>query len=187
MFLLVVLFLKSIFSIILELKQNHSDELRENVKAGYKYRLEYSVDTGDNVLFNVIDNKGRIIGEWNTSYSVIHINTDEDSTLFFNFKNLNPRSIHVRFITPDLDNEVTSTEITKGTSTEIIHKLEDKLKSIIYKTNNYLDRMKLYTDKMASYKWRIRVLMLFELIFCAAMIYFLHRDTVGLFERRRKL
>lgn len=178
---------KTILSLNFDIPPNGGEFFEENLKAGTHFRLEYSTSGGENLLLNIIDSKGRIIDEWNTSFSVIHIKADEDMQITMTFKNLNSSLVKLKLNVPDLDNEATEAVVSNAANIQSVHELEQKLKSIIIKTTDYTEKMEQFSEKMNSYKWKIRIFMIFELLFCASMIYFLHRDTVGLFERRRKV
>lgn len=176
-----------IFSLNFEIAPNGGEVFYENIRQGIQYRLEYSSDTGDNILLNIIDNKGRILGEWNTSYSIVHFKAEENMEITITFKNLNNKAVKLKLLVPDLDNETTETDITSAASVQSVYEYERRLKSIILKTTEYTDRMNVFSEKMNAYKWKIRVFMALEVVFCVFMIYFLHRDTVSLFDRRRKV
>lgn len=169
------------------MESNGGEVFYENIKQGTQYRLEYGCDTGENILLNVIDSKGRVLGEWNTSYSIIHFKPEETIDITMTFKNLNNKAVNLKLIVPDVDNETTETDVTSATSIQSVYEYERRLKSIILKTTDYTDRMNVFSEKMNAYKWKIRVFMFLELIFCSLMIYFLHRDTVSLFDRRKKV
>ncbi|KRH95226.1 hypothetical protein M153_110003497 [Pseudoloma neurophilia] len=178
---------KTILSLNFEMAPNNDEVFYENIKAGVQYRLEYSTDSGDALLCNIIDNRGRIIGEWNTSYTVVHFKAEDDMSFTLTFKNLNNKAVKLKLQVPDLDNESTDAVVTSAANIQSVYEFERRLKSIILKTTDYTERMNIFSEKMNAYKWKIRIFMGLELIFCGCMIYFLHRDTVRLFDRRRKV
>lgn len=183
----ILLLLKTILCLTFELKPFEEESFEEKLKSGVLYKLQYSEKDGNDVVLNITDDKGREIGSWNTSYSVIHTRAEEDLKLNILFKNVTKKLVSVKLTVPDLDNEQTETSITKDNNVQSVAELEEKLKSIIEKTTEYIERMSSYTKKLAIYKWRIRCFMVLEIIFSMAMVYYLHRDTVGLFERRKRV
>lgn len=186
MFLLFFL-CKFILCLNFEIPSGGSEIFEENIKAGTLYKLEYNSDTNESILLNIIDNAGNVLDEWNTSFNVVHFKPKNDISITMTFKNLNNKTIKLKLNVPDLDNESTDANVSGVSNIQSVHELEQNLKSIIIKTSDYTEKMKIFSNKMASYKWKIRVFMGLELLFCAGMIYFLHKNTVGLFERRRKI
>ncbi|ELA47564.1 hypothetical protein VCUG_00887 [Vavraia culicis subsp. floridensis] len=179
--------LRAAIAFVFELKPEEERSFEENIKGGLEYRLEYSEKDGKDVALNIRDGKGRDVGEWNTSFSVIHTKSDEDGVFTFMFKNEHNKAVNVKLTVPDLDNEITATTIAKDSNVRSVAELENKLKSIIQQTSEYIERMSVYTKKLAVYKWRIRCFMVLEIIFSMFMVYYLHKDTVGLFERRKRV
>merc|ERR1711915_1144608 len=167
---LLCVFFSTAFSLNFYLDPNMGEQFQENLKAGTSFRGEYNVETGEKILFNIIDNKGRIINEYNSSFNVFHLHADEDIMINMTFKNLNNNKVYVKFNVPDLDNEGVDPEAADATNVQMIHELEQRLKAIIVKVTDYSERMTLFSDKMASYKWKIRMFMALELIFCGSMI-----------------
>lgn len=187
---IISLFIRSIFTISFELKPHEEEIFEETLKAGTLYKLQYTEKNYNSVKLLFNNDKGLEVGTWNASYSLIHFKAYDASTYIYTFlfKNESKRTLIVEIIVPDLDNELSQNVISSDKNIQSVFELENKLKNIrTIQTSDYIERMSLYIKKLSVYKWRIRFVMVLEIVFSMAMVYFLHKDTVGLFERRKRV
>ncbi|KAM0685583.1 hypothetical protein COBT_003204 [Conglomerata obtusa] len=169
----------------INLASNKEFRFETEIKEQELFKFEYHVEKNANVMCNVIDDLSRTILDQQTNFTVAHWSPSRTSTFFFTFKNEGKVPIDIYFRTPDVNTEMHS-PIGPITDKDILAEFDNALKRNIQEQRAYLESMNEHEAMTRSTRRIVGYLVLVEILSIAGFIFFLHKKTVMLFEKRHR-
>ncbi|KAF7683104.1 hypothetical protein TCON_1683 [Astathelohania contejeani] len=182
---LLFLFFIQIFSYRVTIKPNSKFEVEQTFAKGDRFKLEYQVESHGNALTELRDPRFRMIGSFKEDYNVMYSEATEEGPFSVIFYNVSRSDIKVYFVFENvLENTI---DPYGGSEFEVLENFERALKENINSQSKHISRQEKHNRLAKKSKKWVRTVMIFEAIFSMAMIYFLHKQTIRLFDKKTRV
>jgi hypothetical protein len=180
------MFLFSFICILLarqvEIKPNEAFEFSDLVAKGDIYKFKYSAM--GNVLVTLTDPLGRVIFEDSARSSALFTKSTEDGKIKISVKNMTKDVLNLSYKSPDPNKEVMG-HIGYIKEVDKVSDLAKLLDKLLDDQSKSLNRTKEHQDLVSKCKSFSRFLMAFEVVLTCVAMYFIHKDFISIFEKKR--
>lgn len=186
MFFKVLFLISTIFCGMITLGPNKAFEFEEEFEKDQLIKFEY--DEEKNLPLNVVvlNEKNVVVIGYQQSSVTLHTKAPNNTTLKFIIENKNDTEAKVWFNLPNVLTELQG-PLGPINETDIVNELKTILENIITSQRKHLEKQSEHENLLKRSKRLMTFLILFEGIFCAAVVYYLHSETIKLFEKKRRL
>lgn len=158
----------------------------EEFEAGKPVKFEFEEEMGLSPTVSVRNTANAIVASYKQSSAVLHTKSEQKSSLRFIFENPTNETMSVFFMLYDLSKESDAIDGPVNESVAV-NELKVVLENIVKSQTKHLNRQKEHTKLLRSSKRLMTMLLAFEGLFCVAMVYYLHVETIKLFEKKRRI
>lgn len=168
-----------------EIAKYDTFSFRETYKKGDLIKIELKERENKLINFKLTNSSKATIFDGKYSQCTLFTTIEQDNyTLLFEFLNINFENITANFevsvVNPDKDNSIDS-------ENEIVADLRRNLEIIIATQRQHLQNEIQYEYMVRSSKRSMVFLLICECIFSIIIVFYLHRETVKLFENKRQI
>lgn len=160
-------------------------EFDKESKANERLKFEYHEENENAPIVRIVDSFDREVAYLDSSYCVLHWAGSTENVYYFKIENQTkkPMSIYMRI--PDVDEEV-SNALGHITDKDVVAEYEHSLKKSLQDQRSYLERLKEHEDLTVRTRRMVSWLVIVEIVSCCGFIYYLHKRTVALFEKKQR-
>lgn len=159
----------------------------EEFEADNFVKFEFNEESGLSPRVFVTDSNNAIVTVYSKqSSATLHTKATEKSMFTFSFENQTSETMHIWFMLTDMAKEPQGLQGPISDSS-VVAELKDILENIIISQRKHLERQKSHEETLKSSKRLMTFLLAFEAFFCASVVYYLHVETIKLFEKKRRI
>lgn len=184
-FMLFVLLLLTAYTRKVVIQPKTSFIFEKEFKKGETSKFEFHETNKGTPHVTVTDNSGREILNVNTNYEIAYWGVEEDTTYIFKFVNNSSAVMKIYFRTPDVNKELVNA-LGPITDKDVLAEFDNALRMNIQNQRVYLKGLEEHEKLTIRTRRFISFLVIVEVICCGALIYYLHKKTLALFERKQQ-
>lgn len=182
------MFLLVLFSLALarqvEIKPQGTFEFYDLVTKNEIYKFKYS--TQGDVDVSLIDPRGRTIFTDSVKSAALFTNVSSEGKIKVVIKNKTKLPIDFSYKSPDPNKELLG-HLGYVKDVDLVSELARLLDKLITDQSKQIARTYEHQRMVASSRFWARVLMISELVMTAVAVYVIHKDFVGMFEKKQTL
>lgn len=175
-----------VFSKNITLQSQKTFTFQKTLKKGELFKFEYHEEGNKTPHILIEDDLKRKLLDTTTTFGVIHWSSSRDATFTVKMKNTGNDTMRLYFRTPDVNKELYSA-IGPITDKDVLAEFDNALKKNIQDQRNYLDGLKEHEEMTIRIRKMVGWLIFIEIISCGGFIYYLHRKTISMFEKRSRI
>ncbi|KAI4292898.1 hypothetical protein PAPHI01_2172 [Pancytospora philotis] len=156
----------------------------EDVSSGKVHKFVYSSDTPVHV--SITDPLERNIVEMTNKSSTVYTEIATAGRLKTAIQNLSDSRCNFVYMCPDVSKEIAG-NVGYVKDTDIVAELARSLDDLIAGQQKLVNRTLEHQKMVAKTRFWANLLMIFEFLLTAFMVYMLHKDFVGMFEKKQTL
>lgn len=179
-----LLFLVSLLARKIKIKGYETFTIKDNVTKGQLYKYVINAHEEANITTKLIDPMGREIVSSDDVDCVLHTKIAADGQVKIEVTNWSGKATYIWYRCPDVNKELYGA-LGPIKDVDLVAELQRVLETVIHSQRNHIKKHELHIKMVeGSRKWVSRVVLL-EVIFSCGIIYFLHRRTLNMFEKKR--
>lgn len=171
---------------MIKLKPRSSFSLQQGFEAGKLIKFQFNEENGLVPYVHVKNEKKEIIASYRQRSATLHAKAQVSTNITFSIANQTNNPMNVWFTLPDVSKEVQG-PLGPINDSDIVSELKYVLENIILSQRKHLQRQVEHENLLKSSKRLMTFLLIFEGLFCAGVVYYLHRETIKLFENKRRI
>ena len=181
-----LLCLQTILCAVMILEPRERFHFGEEFDKDTHIRFSFEEESGYAPKVLVKDEKNNTIGDYYQESAVIHTKVKANTKLTFIFENPARKNMEISFSLSDVSKEAIGSSGPISES-DVVSELKQVLEGIIFSQRKYIEKQNEYELVLKSGKKLVTLLLAFECVFSAAIVYYLHVETVKLFEKKRRI
>eukprot|EP00866_Antonospora_locustae_P000610 jgi/Antlo1/610/1615 len=159
----------------------------EEFEADCFVKFEFNEESGLSPKVFVTDSNNAIVTVYSKqSSATLHTKATDKILFTFAFENPANETMNIWFMLTDMSKEPQGLQGPISDSS-VVAELKDILENIIISQRKHLERQRIHEKTLKSSKRLMTFLLIFEAFFCASVVYYLHVETVKLFEKKRRI
>lgn len=161
--------------------------MKEDFQKGDKIKFTFNEQNGIFPFVTIHDPKNQQMIHYDAfSSATFHARANSDGRYSFTLSNQTNQLMDIEFSIVKL-NEIGNADVGPINEAEIAAELKESLDGIIVMQKKHLARQVLHEKDLRSSKFLMVFLIGCEISFCTFMVFFVHKKTVEMFEKKRRI